>query len=159
MKDVNLIILSASIFIAWMIAFVLIYGWKESVSAYYYELPKNFRILIFPLFFASFTIPLMITGNSYLSVSSILLWFVGIFGAYKEKKGLVNEAHYIGAGLSIIIGMIGVWLDCNLGHLALGYLIPLSFLAKFKLKNPTLWIELSAFSIIYSAFIYVSSNI
>lgn len=141
----ELILLSTSflIFSSFIIFIILNYGVQHSISASYYKLKGNQKIL-FTLALWGFTIPIIIYANTgLLFYSGAFICFVGVSPAFKNK-GMEKKVHLIGAYTGIILGFISLLIDYNEYYLVLGSIFIISNIIK-RIPNYIWWIEVISF--------------
>jgi hypothetical protein len=141
--------------LVWISAFLIVwkiqFGWKKSVSAYYYELKNK---VWFTLALWGFAVPVMIAGfvlydSIWFALAGAGICFVGAAPDYQEKRE--GEVHYIAALSGIIIGLIAITL---IGAWYVSVPATILILAIHKVKNRTYWQELIAiYSIVLTLYL------
>ena len=139
-------IMMVTVFLSYVSFIWLKYGIQKSISATYYALPENLRIL-FTLFCWGFAIPCIIGGvevTPLMFFAGAGICFVGAAPQILEKSVyrfhmIVAISGIIFSQLAIFFGYHMLWL--NIASVVLSAIIP--FLSK---KYFFWWIELVAFS-------------
>lgn len=133
------------IFIAYILFTVYKFGVLPSISDSWYKLGTHWY------WFTALTwglgLPLIwMDKGALLSVSGILMCFVGIAGAFKNDN-VIHIVHYTGAACSIIFAF--VYLSVNVSIMPVILMAAFLLYAIFsKMKNSIWWIEIVAFTLI-----------
>lgn len=140
----SLLIISAVVFISYVVGIVLKWGILPSISDSYYKLRKYNPL--FPLALMGFAIPAMLAGNTalmFLAGSGII--FCGTAGAFKEH--LTSRIHFSGALIGIASGLASLWIDFSLWYFIPAMIIS-SFIIWKNAKNYIWWVEILSFTLI-----------
>lgn len=141
-------IMMVCVFISYVSFIWLKYGIQKSISASYYALPDNLKIL-FTLFCWGFAFPAIIAGvetTSLMFFAGAGICFVGAAAQIKDKW--VYKIHMTAAISGIIFSQLAIWLGYHMLYVNL-ISIGLAILIPFLTKKYYFWfIELVAFSAI-----------
>lgn len=141
------LIITAIIFLGYIVTVTCLFGWLPSISESFYEIIKVNPNLhwIFSLFLWTISILMMIAGGTNLMfLAGFFIMFVGVFPYFNETRW----QHYFSALLGIGLGMASLWIDFHLWYLVLLFIFIGLFLIVSKVKNLYWWIEIAAFGII-----------
>ncbi len=155
MKDLILLLISAIIFISYLIYILVNFGVQKSISMSYYKLTKKYK-LIFLGFVWGFALPLgiLISGQYNILLLSIgLIMIVGITPNIVEYEA-VNTVHLFGAFGGILTAMSSLWIEFDLPFVVLAALFVAGVIFK-SVKNYIWWIEVLAFSVIWAVLVYI----
>ena len=155
MKELILLSVSAIIFISYLTYILVNHCVQKSISMSYYKLPKKYK-LVFLGFVWGFALPLGILINgqyNILLLAVVLIMIVGITPNIVEYEA-VNTVHLFGAFGGILTAMSSLWLEFDLPFVVLAAFFVAGVIFK-SVKNYIWWIEVLAFSVIWTVFFYV----
>lgn len=132
------IILALAILTLYLVYVVGRYGWKQSISASFYETGWLFQSTLM----AVAILVIVGTQSNLFVIAGVLLQAVGVYPNFKDKREAI--LHSIGAYGSGLFSLIGIYIYYN-QTLAIGIAI-LTLLARlFVKKNTTYWVEVILF--------------
>jgi len=138
-----IILIQFLIFLSYVTFIYLRYGILTSISTSWYLLPKKQKIL-FVLFCFSIGMLMIFHGGIFFFLSGTGLLFTGAAAEYESKGAYTNIVHFVGAVISVIFAILGLWLDYNIYFPLL--VIPISlFIYLMKIKNYLWWMEIISF--------------
>jgi len=124
------------------------YGIQKSISASYYVLPKNLRLL-FTLFCWGFAVPVIIAGvetTPLMFFAGAGICFVGAAGEIKDKW--VFKIHMTAAVSGIVFSQLAILFGYHMIYVNIASLILAIAFFLLSKKHYFWWIELTAFSAI-----------
>jgi len=151
------LVLSFSIFTAYVLYIALRYGVQRSISASYHNLKQSEKWM-FILSTWGYTIPLVLAGlgqsvwkDLILFLAGFLLSTVGVL--CDDKLPSQKKWHTIGAEGGILTAFVWI-LTTSFWWVALPSMLGIYLMAKYKPKNHTWWIEcLAYFTILLAIFL------
>jgi len=143
---IYLLITQIIVFITYVSYIWYNYSVLPSISESWYILPNNKKAL-FTLFCWGISIPLLSYGDILLFLSAAGLIITGTATAFKNKKSLTDEIHYIGASVGILFSIL-FFITKGIYIIPTIWLIGAILLLIFKVKNVIWWIEIYSFVLI-----------
>ena len=140
----NLVIITAILFILFVGLSLIILGVQPSISAIYKSLSIKWKWLFVLFMFMLGGLCIAIGKNSPMTIMGFGCIIVGCFPRFYDDQGV---QHYIGALAIIAAGMWHVGVVLGLWIMPLIFGIMTAIILISKVKNKTLWIELTAFAI------------
>ena len=136
------------VFVTYTTFIVVRYGLLHSISMSYYKLREDDLGMLFYVFCFALALPLF----SIFAATQQTVWVVASFGfmlvgsASKFFDKHTDLAHYIGAGLGIVMCFIGLYLSW--GQVIPSIIMVVAGAVCLKSTRPIWWIEIAAFVII-----------
>jgi len=128
------------------------YGFLESISESWYQLPLNQKFL-FTLFTWCMGIPLLFYGHVLFFIAGAALCFVGTAARFKTTIANTKQIHFAGA----TIGFLAAYLGLGIVH---GQWFPLLLFSLYTLlvtvstiPNKLWWVEVIGFGILVYGFL------
>ena len=151
----NLIIITAVLFVLFVGLSLIILGVQPSISAIYKALPSKWKWLFVLFMFILGGLCIAIGSNNAMTIMGFGCFFVGSFPRFYDDQGF---QHYIGALAIISAGMWHVGVVLELWILPLIFGIITIIILLFNVRNKILWIELSAFAIMIFGLVFEYSH-
>lgn len=133
-----MIILTFTLFFAYLTIITLFYGWLPSISQSFYELKKNRLAFVFTLFLFSLSMLIIFIAKTRLmAAAGFCIIGVSIFPYFLKQKW----QHYLCAFSGIILGMISLVIDFKQPLVVIFGAFIVALLYYLKVKNMFFWIE------------------
>lgn len=132
---------------AYLVFTVIRFGWLPSISESYYHVQHRVAFWVAMTGVAFLTLSAREWTYLYFPLASFGLMLVGVAPNFKTK-GLANWAHYLGAGLALICGFLGIGFEFGLWWLVVIGLWLIAGCYILLERNILYWVEIVAFYII-----------
>lgn len=139
--QIILLLLSAGIFVGFLIWARIKYGMTFSISAIYYKLRDDDKEWVFPAVMIGFTAPIILLtwGHSAMSIAGVLIIMSGLTGNARDNK-ITERNHWIGATSGMFFAGLQLFLWGFYGLVAL-MAIQTALFWILKPKNHTYFLE------------------
>jgi hypothetical protein len=142
-----MIIIQATIFIAYISFIIYRYGVLPSISESWYVLPKGQKFL-FTLFIFGMGVPMLFYDSAVLFLAGSSLTFVGAATEFKSTEWIKDEVHYTGAALGITLPLLYFGFNNGLWIPLIAQVVGTIIITLTKTPNKIWWIEILAFVVI-----------
>ena len=149
-----MIIIQATIFIAYISFIIYRYGVLPSISESWYVLPRGQKFL-FTLFTWGIGISMLFYDSGALFISGSALTFVGVATQFKTSISFTREVHYVGALIGVLVPLIYFGISSDNWLPLIVQVVASMIITLTKTQNKIWWNEIVAFFCVLSGLLNI----